>query len=333
MNTVNFLLERADTLSEPVLSMNSLTTSKQVDFAVDSSVASFKFTLNQLGSAGSVKVKQPNGVYVTPTSLSSVNDFRMYEIKNPMAGKWSLDINTGTSTGSVTTPYSVKVNMQTGVSISVRVVEEMWGDGNGGSVEYGDRIPIGEDIAVIVDVLGTSSADSLLLDKLDLVRTTGELIATYQLLQNPTRKTRFYVPSLTCPSTEFQVKVRSAEGSQMYERLNAQTYFVDSILVNAYLNTVKGSSYNLNVELKNYSDKKITLNVKVKKCKDFSVFSSFYEDFTVILPGYDSYSEVVVLNGLNNVENKCSVEISVTDRSSAKEVFSKLINMNSPQNV
>ena len=124
LNTVEFLIERADALSEPVLNLKNIKTSKIIDINVDSSVKNIKFNLNNLDSISSISMRKPDGVLVSPTLVSSMTDMSMYEIKNPMFGKWYLNITLKSEEG--VKPYNLKMNFQSDSSINVRIVEEIW---------------------------------------------------------------------------------------------------------------------------------------------------------------------------------------------------------------
>lgn len=204
LETVDFLVDRADTSSEPILNLNSLTGNKQIDFDVDASVTNFKITFNNLNTASSIEVKQPNGAQATPSAVTRLPSFTMYEFKYPLSGKWNLNLITSSS------DYSVKLNFQSDTSIRVRIVDEIWGDEVEG-VEFQDKIPINYYIGIIVDILGVSSVDYPKLERLELIKANGEVISTHGLLQDPLKKTRFYVPLLRSPASPFQVKVSGAE--------------------------------------------------------------------------------------------------------------------------
>lgn len=324
LQTVDFLVDRSDSTSEPILNLNSLTGTKSIDFEVDGSVTSFKISINNLISVSSINVKQPNGMVVTPSTSTILTGFILYEFKYPVFGKWSLNVVTPT-----TSSYSVKLNFQSETSIRVKIVDEIWGDEIEG-IEFPDKIPMNYDIGVILDVLGVSSTSYPQLSKLELIKANGEIISTHTLLQDPLKKTRFYVPLLKSPNTEFQVKVSGADSllGRSYQRLNKDVFSVESFLAKTYLKSIAGSTYTIHMDMKNYNDKKQKLNLKVKTCKDFSL-NSYYNNFNVVIDEYDSHSDIVVLDAANSNPIKCIVEIVFSEQFTSKFLFSKIIDMNS----
>jgi hypothetical protein len=324
LKTVDFLVERADTSSEPILNLNSLTGNKQIDFDVDASVTNFKITFNNLNAPSTIQVKQPNGVQVTPSTVTSLTGFIMYEFKYPIFGKWNLNVISSSSSA-----YSVKLNFQSETSIRVRIVDEIWGDEVEG-VEFQDKIPINYDIGIIVDILGVSSVDYPKLEKLELIKASGEVISTHTLLQDPLKKTRFYVPLLRSPATVFQVKVSGEDTllGRSYQRLNRDVYDVESFLAKAYLKTIVGNTYTIHLDMKNYNDQKQRLNLKVKTCKDFTL-NSYYNSFNILMDGYDSHSDIILLDAVTSSPTKCMVEIVFSEQSTSKVLFTKVVDMNS----
>jgi hypothetical protein len=94
LETVDFLVERAETSSEPILNLNSSTGNKQIDFDVDASVTNFKIKFNNLNTASKIQVKQPNGAQATPSAVTRLPGFTMYEFKYSMFSKWNLNLIT-----------------------------------------------------------------------------------------------------------------------------------------------------------------------------------------------------------------------------------------------
>ena len=248
----------------------------------------------------------------------------MYEFKYPIFGKWSLNVITSSSSD-----YSVKLNFQSETSIRVRIVDEIWGDDVEG-VEFQDKIPINYDIGVIVDVIGVSTIDCPKLNKLELIKSNGEVISTHTLLQDSLKKTRFYVPLLKSPNTEFQVKVSGSDGllGRSYQRLNRDIYDVKSFLAKTYLKSIIGTTYTIHIDMKNYNDKKQKVNLKVKTCKDF-ILNSYYNSFNLLIDEYESHSYIVVLFSANSNPIKCIVEIAFWEQNTEAFLFSKIIDMNS----
>ena len=324
LNTVDFLVERGDTSSEPIFNLNNLVGTNEVFFDVDASVTSIKVSFNNLNFGSKIEVKQPSGALANPSTSTNLAGFIMYEFKYPAFGSWSLMVTTSSSSA-----YSVKLNFQSETSVKVRIVDEIWGDEVEG-VEYKDKIPINYDIGVIVDIIGVSSDSHPQLSKLELIKTNGEVISTHSLLQDPLKKTRFYVPFLKSPKTEFQVKVSGADAliGRSYQRLNKDVYDVESLIAKAFLKSIVGTTYTIHLDMKNYNDQKQKINLKVKTCADFTL-NSYYTSFNVLFDGYDSLSDVVVLNSVGSKPTMCSVEIVFTDQATSSFLFSKIIDMNS----
>jgi hypothetical protein len=142
---------------------------------------------------------------------------------------------------------------------------------------------------MILHILGVSSVEYPKLEWLELIKASGEVISAHGLLQDPLKKTIFYIPLLRLPATAFQVKVSDADTllGRSCQRLNRDVYDVESFSAKAYLKTIVGSTYTIQLDMNNYNDQKQRPNLKVKTCKDFNL-NSFYNSFNILMDGYDS---------------------------------------------
>ena len=304
MSTVDFLVSKASSSSEIQHEVLKIKEIKTFSYSIDKSVYETRLTV--IGSEFELTISDPNGLNISPELTTNIGDVKIYTIRRPIKGVWSLTIN---PTDEI---KKIKIEAVTSLSLNVKIVPEIRTfliDG----IEIKDSLVNNSKVGVLIDLFGVSSNNTPTFDQMEIYDQYGNLYNTFRLIKKSNFK--FYAKSISIPGFDFRIKLVGKDASNLkYERMDPRTFRVSSLIVKADLKSIKDDYYSIEYEINNFAtlSRKITMNFEI--CDDFLV-DSFYLDRKFYVKGHDYFTDVVIMKNLSGKSKSklCTAKLVFTD--------------------
>lgn len=320
--TAPLLISKANVISEPVLSFENFTASKTTTFSVDSSTSSVTIQLTNLKIAAEVTIYTPTGIIKVPTVVTSSDFLRILKIDSPALGTWKVTVDPKAQI----TPYNLKISFETSSSLYVKIVNGINDVLFGGS-EVDGSLLIDSTIGAVVDMVGVFGSKFPILDKVEIVKRTGEVIAAPRITQFK-NKPRFLVQDMSVPTEPFKFKFygKTRDG-KIYERLDNTVYKVADTKLNARLYSIRRNVYTISYEYKNNRKTDVSIMLKVEANTNFKM-NSYYQQIIFDVKKKSQYEDIIVLESLANPEQILGlIKINIYDNKTKVLIGSKFVNM------
>ncbi|RNA12598.1 von Willebrand factor A domain-containing 7-like [Brachionus plicatilis] len=315
-SSVDFLIAKADVSSEQLLQLKNLKRGEIYNFSVDPTIDELRISIDARDFV--FVLKNPDGVAVSPTVITDLVHFKMFKVKSPKSGTWSLNVQSFNSIGKM------KLEGSTSIAFDFKFVAEINSDLIDG-LELKGQLPLNTRIGAIVNVFG-SDASKPKVNYLEILKENGELIERISLQKYDTSK--FYAKSFLTPSSDFVVKlIATDETGNSYQRMVNDVFHVTTLTAKTGLRSIRNDVYSINFEINNLSGNEKKIKMKVEICDDFSM-DDFYKERQFVVYEFDYFSDVVILKKKSSNSDLCNAKLIFSDQDTGNVYFTKVVDMN-----